>query len=274
MNDTKRGAGVASRRPSRPSRRPRSLEMNARLLTRLPNLHDHPPLTPAGVLLRFWFTIPLVVCLFLFLAIAAAVDDGSLLLTWDEPVTRALADLHSPGLDGIVEALSSLGGLPVIVLVLLLLLLFVWQECRSLALVLLAASLTRPLLEWGLKELVDRPRPPLGELGNGSSSFPSGHVMAAVAVWGLLPPVVAVVSGRRTAWWISVCASGLIVGLVAFSRVYLGVHWMSDVVGALAFGSMYLLGVEGLLGWHHRRHSCPGLEAGFAALQPERRDPR
>ena len=201
-------------------------------------------------------------------------DDGSLLLTWDEPVTRALADLRSPGLDAVVKALSSLGGLMVVVLVLLLLLLFVWQECRSLALVLLAASLARPLLEWGLKELVDRPRPRLGQLGSGSSSFPSGHVMSAVAIWGLLPPVVAVVSGRRTAWWFSVGVSGTIVGLVAFSRVYLGVHWMSDVVGALAFGSIYLLGVEGLLGWHHRHHPCPGLEAGFAAVEPERRDPR
>jgi undecaprenyl-diphosphatase len=249
--------------------------MSARFLNRLPNLHDHPPLTPAGVLLRFWFTIPLVVCLFLFLAIAAAVDDGALLLTWDEPVTRALADLRSPGLDGIVKALSSLGGLTVVILMLVLLLLFVWQECRSLALVLLASSLIRPLLEWGLKKLVDRPRPVLGQLVAGTGpSFPSGHVMAALAVWGLLPPVVAVVSGRRTAWWISVGVSGTIVGLVAFSRVYLGVHWMSDVVGALAFGSIYLLGVEGLLGWHHRHHSCPALEAGFAAVEPERQGPR
>ena len=249
--------------------------MSARFLDHLPNLHDHPPLTPAGVLLRFWFTIPLVVCLFVFLAIAAVVDDGSLLLTWDEPVTRALEDIRSPGLDGIIKALSSLGGLTVVVLVLLLLLLLVWQECRSLALVLLAASLSRPLLEWGLKELVDRPRPLHGQLVAGvGASFPSGHVMAAVAVWGLLPPVVAVVNGRRAAWWMSVVVSGTIIGLVAFSRVYLGVHWMSDVVGALALGSIYLLGVEGLLGWHHRRRPCPGLEAGFAAVEPEPRDPR
>lgn len=245
--------------------------MSARFLDQLPNLHDHPPLTPAGVLLRVWFTIPLVVFLFLFLAVAAAVDDGSLLRSWDEPVTRALEDLRSPGVDGIVKGLSALGGLTVVSLVLLLLLLFVWQECRSLALVLLAASLARPLLEWGLKQLIDRPRPRLGQLVTGSGpSFPSGHVMAAIAVWGLLPPVVAVVSGRRAAWWASVGVSGTIVGVVAFSRVYLGVHWLSDVVGALAFGSIYLLGVEGLLGWHHRHHPCSALEAGFAAVESER----
>lgn len=118
-----------------------------------------------------------------------------------------------------------------VVLVLLLLLLFVGQECPSLALVLLASSLARPLLEWGLKRIVDRPRPLLGQLVAGKGpSFPSGHVMAAIAVWGLLPPAVAVVSGRRTAWWIAVGVSGTIVGLVAFSRVYLGAHWLSDVL--------------------------------------------
>ncbi|MCA1692037.1 MAG: phosphatase PAP2 family protein [Acidimicrobiales bacterium] len=218
-------------------------------------------------------TIPVVVSVFAFLAIAAAVDGGSLLLTWDEPVTRALSDLHSPGLDGIVRALSTLGGLTVVTLVLLLLVLLVWHECRSLALVLLGASLARPLLEWSLKELVDRPRPSLGQLvaGNGPS-FPSGHVMAAFAIWGLLPPVVALVSGRRAAWWWSVGISATIIGVVAFSRVYLGVHWMSDVIGALVLGALYLLGVEWLLGWHHRRRPCAGLEAGFDAIKTRGQD--
>lgn len=209
-----------------------------------------------------------MVGVFIFLAVAARVDGGSLLLAWDEPVTRALVDLRSPGLNGIVKAVSTLGGLTVVALVLLLLLLLVWQECRSLALVLLAASVVRPLLEWSLKELVDRPRPALDQLvpGNGPS-FPTGHVMAAVAIWGLLPPVVALVSGRRAAWWWSVGISATIIGLVAFSRVYLGVHWMTDVVGALLLGALYLLGVEWLLDWHHRRQPCPELEAGFEAVK-------
>ncbi len=202
---------------------------------------------------------------FAFLAIAAAVDRGSLLLAWDEPSTRAVMELR-PHLDGVVKQLSTLGGLTMVTVILLLVLLLVWAECRSLALVLLAASLARPLLEWGLKNLVDRPRPDLGRIVAGTGpSFPSGHVMAAIAIWGLLPPVMALVSGRRTVWWGSVIISATIIGLVAFSRVYLGVHWLSDVVGALLFGALYLLAVEWLLDWHHRRHPCEGLEAGFHA---------
>src|SRR3546814_20617547 len=66
-----------------------------------------------------------------------------------------------------------------------LLLLLVWHECRPLAWTLLAATAARPLLEWTLKELVDRPRPNIDRLvaGNGPS-FPSGHVMAAIAIRG------------------------------------------------------------------------------------------
>ncbi|MEO7836861.1 MAG: phosphatase PAP2 family protein, partial [Acidimicrobiales bacterium] len=166
-----------------------------------------------------------MILVFVSLAIGAAVDNGSVLRTWDEPVTRFLMDLRSPGMDGIVKALSGLGGVTVVSLLFVLLLLLVWHECRSLALVLLVASVGRPLLEWSLKSLVDRPRPDLGRLvpGNGPS-FPSGHVMAAIAIWGLLPPVVALVSGRRAAWWWSVAISATVILVVAFTRVYLGVH--------------------------------------------------
>lgn len=221
------------------------------------------------MLFSAWFLIPLVVVAFMFLAIAAAIDDGSFLLTWDEPVTRALVDLRSPGLDGIVKGVSGLGGITVVTVALILMLLLVWHECRALALVLLAASVARPLLEWSLKRLIDRPRPALGRLVAGEGpSFPSGHVMAAIAIWGLLPPVMALVSGRRRVWWWSVAVSAAIILLVAFSRVYLGVHWLSDVVGALLLGALYLVVLELLIDWHHRRYPCPHLTAGVDAIRP------
>ena len=243
-----------------------------------PSLHHDPPLTPAGVLLRWRWPVPALTAAFLALAVAAGLDDGRLLARIDEPLTRALMDLRSGPLDGVVKTTSALGGLTVAAAVLALLLLLVWHECRALAWTLLAASAVRPALEWALKELVDRDRPELDRLvaGNGPS-FPSGHVMAAVAIWGLLPPVVALVSGRHQAWWWSVAVSAAVIAAVAFSRVYLGVHWFTDVLGALLLGALYLLAVEWLLEWHHRRRPCAPLDAVFEATHPstvqtERRD--
>ncbi len=226
-------------------------------------LHGHPPLTPAAVLLRYRFAVPLLGTAFAFLALAAAIHDGSLLLRWDEPVQRAVEGSRSPWLDTAVRAVTHLGGITVVAAGLAILLLLVWRRCHSLALVLLAATLARPVLEWTLKTLVDRPRPDLERLvaGNGPS-FPSGHVMAAVALWGLLPPVVALFTHRRSLWWCSVAASALVVGLVAVSRVYLGVHWVSDVTGGLVLGALYLLAVEWLLDRHHERNPCAAFSVG------------
>lgn len=230
------------------------------------SLHEHPPLTPAGVLLRFGWSVPLVVLGFAMLAAAAVIDGGSVLAVVDEPVTRALVDIRSGPLDGVVKTVSTLGGITVVTTLLAILALLVWHHCPPLAWTLLAASAARPALEWTLKELIDRPRPDLGRLvpGNGPS-FPSGHVMAAVAIWGLLPPVVALLTGRRSAWWWSVGISTTVIVTVGFSRVYLGVHWLSDVVGAFLLGAIYLLGVEWLLDWHHRRRPCATLDTAYDA---------
>lgn len=237
--------------------------------TRTRSLHHHPPLTPGGVLLRGRWAAPLVAAAFLALAVLAAYDSGAPLRTVDVPANSALMELRSGWLDGLVKTISALGGTTVVAAVAGLLLLLVWHECRALMWTLLAATVGRPALEWALKELVDRPRPNIDRLvpGNGPS-FPSGHAMAAIAIWGLLPPVVALLTGRRSAWWWSVGISGTVITAVAFSRVYLGVHWLTDVFGALLLGALYLLAVETLLGWHHRRRPCRAVDVAEGKASP------
>ncbi len=231
--------------------------LRAQLRDRRAGLHGHPPLTPAAVLMRLPFTVPLLLAVFVLLALAAARSDGSLLLTWDLPVQRAVEGARTDWLNTAVKGISQLGGTTFVVVGLAVLLTLVWRRCRSLALVLLVATLARPLLEWTLKRIVDRPRPNLEQLVHGDGpSFPSGHPMAAIAMWGLLPPIVALFTHKRLLWWWSVGVSVSVIALVAMSRVYLGVHWLSDVIAALVLGSLYLLAVEGLLDWHHHRRPC------------------
>ena len=93
------------------------------------------------------------------------------------------------------------------------------------------------IVNLALKLIFARPRPsvfpPLTV--ETSYSFPSGHTMAATALYGFL----ALLLWRQRRWLYGMLVA-LLIPLVAFSRVYLGVHYPSDVLGALAVGILWL----------------------------------
>jgi undecaprenyl-diphosphatase len=93
------------------------------------------------------------------------------------------------------------------------------------------------LLNQVLKLFFARPRPdvfpPLTV--EHSYSFPSGHMMAAVSVYGFI----ALILWKRRQRLLALM-SALLIPVVGFTRIYLGVHYPSDVVGALAVGVAWL----------------------------------
>lgn len=164
---------------------------------------------------------------------------------WDAPVMLAVHRLSSPLMDAIVAALTTTGGrlLPLIFVAVAV---YLWKRRRLPALVALAISVGGSLLiNTVLKAIFARPRPqvfPPITVEN-TFSFPSGHTMAAVAFYGLLA-VFLWEWGHRT---LALLAAGW-VPVIAFTRVYLGVHYPSDVLGALAVGLFWLI----VLVWGHR----------------------
>jgi membrane protein DedA with SNARE-associated domain/membrane-associated phospholipid phosphatase len=92
-----------------------------------------------------------------------------------------------------------------------------------------------------VKSVVAQARPPLadriGPVVSGHS-FPSGHATQAMAVWGMLAIVTAVRSPRARIP--ATTAAVLIILLVGLSRLYLGVHWLSDVLAGYALGGVVL----------------------------------
>jgi undecaprenyl-diphosphatase len=221
------------------------------------HVHATPPVSPSSILLVRRRLLMALGALLVAFGIAAAMNHGQILLTWDEPIQRGVEASRTSSLNRFFLTMSRLGStIPVLTLGSLAAIV-TWRRCRAVSTVLLVATFARPVLEFIIKAVVARDRPDFERLvaGNGPS-FPSGHVMAAIALWGLLPVVVSLYTRNRAVWWGSLCTSVLLIVSIAASRVYLGVHWFSDVTAGLIVGSFFLLGVDVLLGRQHTRHPC------------------
>jgi len=222
------------------------------------------PCTFARLRQRWPLLLPVVVLVPLALALAATVDGGRL-LAWDAPLTARAVAHRTPWIDELALAISRLGAWPVVYPVGALLAWLASRRSRTLAAVIIVVVASRPAFEWLLKDIVGRPRPDGARLVDGTGySFPSGHVLAAAATWAFLPPVMALYTRSRALWWAAVGVAGSIVGLMAWSRVWLGVHWTSDVVASLAIAFIALSAAEA---WLHRKPNAeadgrlgPGLE--------------
>lgn len=157
--------------------------------------------------------------------------------TWDVPVMLAIHRLSRPWLDQLMLLITSTGNEAAVVVLGIVVYVF-WRRGDKLdALTVLASFVGAVCIDAALKLLFARPRPhvfpPFVSLN--TYSFPSGHALTAVALYGLLAILL---WRRRHRWWALV--SGLWVFLVGFSRVYLGVHYPSDVLGSLTLGTLWL----------------------------------
>lgn len=155
-----------------------------------------------------------------------------------------LTDHRVGWLTATMRTVTQLGSLRLIApLVALTALLLIFRARRpDAAALLVTAAAGTSLLVVLVKLLIGRARPE----GSGmlvlvdSSSFPSAHSAQAVATYGALAYLAGQAAprwGQRVAAW---TAAVLIAVLVGFSRLYLGVHWLSDVLGGYALGAAWL----------------------------------
>jgi undecaprenyl-diphosphatase len=148
-------------------------------------------------------------------------------------VTRLLGATARLGAAGLLVPLTILTGLA-------------WRLRRHRwrpLIVLVAAVGGAELLAGLVKQLVQRPRPPLAEAATHAAgfAFPSAHATAATAVFGALAALVVTRTDSWTRVVVAWTTASLVVVVVGFSQVYLGANWLSDVVGGVALGGMWLL---------------------------------
>jgi undecaprenyl-diphosphatase len=160
------------------------------------------------------------------------------LYRYDAGVAQWGATHATPLSTRLLGGLTWLGATIVVVSLAVLLGLLEWLRRRRWAVLAftLLVVVGQNLIANGVKLLVQRPRPPVPHLADATGfSFPSGHSAAAAATWA----AVALVLGRGRPWRVKAllaAAVAAVVAAVATSRVLLGVHWVTDVVGGVALG--------------------------------------
>lgn len=203
------------------------------------------PTTALGLAL----TTQLAVLVLLGAAFANVTEDvleGEELARLDDPVSRFLIGHREPWLTAAMRVVTDLGSAFVLVPLLLSVGVLArrrqgsWSQLRFLTLTLAGASLTSTVI----KLVVSRPRPEADALVDALGyGFPSGHSTAAAAGWLsaalVLSHLTHGVAVRVTLGTLAVA----VVALVGVSRVYLGVHEPTDVLGGWALGTLWLAGV-------------------------------
>lgn len=179
-----------------------------------------------------------------FGAVVQSVVSGQSSNPVDRPVLAFFVAHREPWLTTVVTAVSTLGSSAVLVPLLTPLgLWFRWRKGSWRPAALLACGYGGAILLYAsTKRIVARPRPPLASaIGSLSGySFPSGHATQAVVAWGMVAALVAAATpswSRKVAAWATAVFLALMVGA---TRLYLGAHWLTDVVGGLVLGALWL----------------------------------
>ncbi|WP_097460896.1 bifunctional DedA family/phosphatase PAP2 family protein [Mangrovitalea sediminis] len=144
--------------------------------------------------------------------------------------------LRTPWLDAAMTGITLLGNRFAIWLGFVLITLLLWiRGYRAAALHVALAGIATGILVAGLKTAFDTLRPALVLHPPASPSYPSGHATGATVLFGLLGAFIAAELPVRKRWKAYTLASVPVL-LISLSRLYLGVHWFTDVVGGVLLG--------------------------------------
>ncbi len=185
------------------------------------------------MLLGFW----------IFAEIAEDIEPNSALLARDHAVTNWFHAHATSGLTTAAHVITTFGSVAFLSTVSLGVIgLLTWQEAWNRLIIFASGMIGGSLLNILLKHFFHRQRPilenPLVTLS--SYGFPSGHTMGATILYGLLVLLTFASWRRWSRRLLSVLLAGLFVAAIGLTRIYLGAHFMTDVLAAFAAGAVWL----------------------------------
>jgi undecaprenyl-diphosphatase len=197
---------------------------------------------------RHWLVAALALILFVWLAREVTRGDA---LRLDTPIRNAVHARSSPPLTAIMRGVSLFGSEVILVpLGAILVWWLVAAKRRRAAVVFAVAALGAEALDQIMKLLFYRPRPEpfFGLASPVTHSFPSGHAMVSCCFFGVLAAILAARQPSLLKRIAIFAAAALLVALMGFSRVYLGLHYPTDVLAGYAAAVVWLAVVRTVYG--------------------------
>ena len=191
-------------------------------------------------IIKKWKWIVLFICLIGFLALAEDVFHKEIMngdiIGYKMVSTFLISDFATP----IAKFVTNFGG--AIFLIVLTVLLVTIIKNKKIGLSIFANLTIVTILNQLLKRVLQRPRPTeyriIEETGY---SFPSGHSMVSMALYGYLIYLIYKYVENKYVKWILISLLSVLICLIGISRIYLGVHYTSDVLGGFLISISYLV---------------------------------
>lgn len=179
-----------------------------------------------------------VLCLILFTVICYGVLSYDSLVI-DTKVYSFIADnIMSDGITSVLKVITELGGVAFTVLAGVLIFMF----CKKIRWFVTFDLVGVTLINQVIKHIVRRPRPNVLRLVEEDGySFPSGHSMVSMAFYGIIIYLVYKNVTNKYLKWTLITLLSLLILSIGFSRIYVGVHYFTDVVGGFLLGLAYLI---------------------------------
>jgi membrane protein DedA with SNARE-associated domain/membrane-associated phospholipid phosphatase len=192
-----------------------------------------------GPALISWFIL-LAASIWLFLGTLEDVVTRDQIVYAGQSVYQLLQSVRVPTFDSIMIVFTELGDATVVgALILAVLAWLAWHRAWRDAAYWITAVVSGEAMVAIIKFVLKMPRPIALYNGADAYSFPSGHSTFSVVVYGFLAVLVSPVFGKR--WrWLPYASAGILVSGIAFSRLYLGAHWLADVAAGLALGMVWV----------------------------------
>ncbi|WP_026102614.1 phosphatase PAP2 family protein [Pleurocapsa sp. PCC 7319] len=188
-------------------------------------------------------TVGLVSCLIIIYVVAQISDEvlDQEAFAFDKTILLWIHSFANPTLDGIMHFITRLNDPSTVTVIAFVTLgILLWRRYYSEAQIFIIDCLGGVVLSYGLKSVFGKVRPDLWQsaIEDLSYSYPSGHALGSTVLYGFIAYLIATRYPQFSLliYAVVVC----LIGAIGLSRLYLGVHWPTDIIGGYGIGFLWL----------------------------------